>query len=236
MSTLNQLTPIILLGLIIIIGVALTIKMGNAKYNRSKRIYWILGGYVLLLLLSVGVYLFIPVQEEEVKPDTEGVPSLYDIAYEGAPVDIASKYKVKQWEFDYENDQLSLSNRGDDQNTIPVRVDRKENDGKIEATYYQTPTFRFGMDMTKYIHPVGVSMEADNLFVDLPDSTRLEFNGYKKEFPMKQFTEEGFWESDNWMEYGDRIYGEQFLYLRVPKNIKINANGDMNFTLEGVEE
>lgn len=235
MSTLQQFTPIILLGVIILAVVLIVIK-GSRKYNRTKQIYWVLGVYLILLFLSLGLYLFIPVSQPGEMVEVEDVPSLYDIAYDGASIDTASNYKVKHWELKSANDQITIRYRGDDENAIPVRVDRKENDGKIEATYYQTPTYVAGIDVTPHINPVRVNMESDMLFVDLPESVSLEFTSFKKEFPMKQLTDEGFWENDDWEEDAGETLGEQLLYLRIPENMKVNADEDLDISYEGVGE
>lgn len=235
MSILQQFTPIILLGIVIVAVILIVIK-GSREYNRTKQIYWVLGIYILLLFLSLGLYLLIPVSQQVEKVEMEDVPSLYDIAYDEASIDIASNYKVKHWEFKSTNDQITLRYRGNEENTIPIRIDRNENDGKIEATYYQTPTYVAGIDTTPYINPVRVNMESNVLFIDLPDSVSLEFTSFKKEFPMKQLSDEGFWENDDWMEDAGETHGEQLLYLRIPENIKVNADEDLDINYEGVGE
>ncbi|MBM7599641.1 hypothetical protein JOC34_002009 [Virgibacillus halotolerans] len=230
-----------LVFLLLLIGaVVFIIKKGIGKTNKSKTTYWILGGYLCLLLLSVGVYFVTPALHGQVKTEeieNTSMPNFDRFIYEGEPVDISNDYKVKQWDFDYNDEEIYLRYSGDDQNSLPVRLDKKENDSKIEAVYYQTPSYYNGINISSYTDPVSVNKNGDELFIELPETAYLEFTSYKKEFPFKQLTDERFLENDDLLfEDADEIFGNQFLYLRIPKNIKVNADSGIDIYEDGIIE
>lgn len=222
-----------LIFLLLLIGaVVFVIKKGIRKANKSKTTYWIMTSYLCLLVLSVGLYVVTPELQGQKKTEKVDIPDFDNMIYEGAPIDIDSKYKVKQWEFNYNDEQISLRYTGDDQNNVPVRLDRRENQDKIEAVYYQTPTYYNGMNITSYMDPVSVNKSGDELSIELPETAYLEFTSYKKEFPFKQLTADGFWDNDDF--FGEvEISGSQFLYLRIPENMKVNADSNLEVYEEG---
>ncbi len=221
---------------VIITTIVFLMKKGLGKANKSKRTYWVMGVYVFVLFLSIGLYLLIPVPKGDNNAEPGAAPSLYDIAYNESPVNIDSDYLKKRWEFDYADNEITIHYRGEDENGIPIRVDKKDKDSKIEATYYQTPTYFYGINLTSHMHPVQVNLTSNDLYIDLPDTVHLAFTSFKKEFPFKQLTNEGFWENDSWMEDAHETYGEHFLYLQVPENIHVKADDDVDISYEGVLE
>ncbi|WP_339230141.1 hypothetical protein NSQ77_07925 [Oceanobacillus sp. FSL K6-2867] len=228
----SELFPIIFLVFII---AAIAVVAGKlSKRFTAKRGYWMLLGYFLLLIISVGVYYFFPVSEVEnveSKDNDMNRDDLYNVLYEGAPIESYQKYLETEWEFPYEKDTLYIDYLGDDMGTINVVVERYDGN-TIEAAFYQTPIYVNGESVQEYMNPIDLQLYSDQLVIELAESRELRFSSFAKEFPMQQFTKK----NDKWWSGFEIEWGTQLLYLRIPNGIETSSNYDIYIEYLNVSE
>ncbi|WP_404450964.1 hypothetical protein LG329_11520 [Virgibacillus necropolis] len=216
--------PIIILA--IIFGFVVFITNRNAKKKRmfisGRKIQWIFGAYFAVLLISVGLFFMIPTEANSttnMEVNETNSLSIYVDFSNGNVSRINSNFIDKQWSFEYEGDKLSMKVFDNNISTkTAIFVGGKSNESNtIDATYYQTPTYVGGIDVTNQIKPPGVNLTSETLTIDSPERTEFHFNMFKQEFPVNQFIgEEHDVESSRSI-----IRGEQILYIRIPKDIKL---------------
>lgn len=222
MSLLAYLLPfIVVLGLIGLVVFSINRIAGKRnKYVSSKRIYLMLGSYVVVLLVATALSFKIPVHQDmvfhyfidlDINPHVEHITSK-------SSLHAASPYIFNEKEFLYENDELiiRLNASNDRYNDVRVLVERKASaDQLVEATIYQTPTFINHLNITEYIEPMTVNISLNELYIDRI-WTDFSYASFKTEFPFRQFENE----RQLWFEE-EIVFGQQLLLLRVPKNVKL---------------
>ncbi|MFC4024846.1 hypothetical protein ACFOUV_13670 [Oceanobacillus longus] len=218
----NMFMPFIIL-LIIATVIIYSLRWLN-RQRFAKKGYWLLGGYVLLLLLSVGVYYLIPVPQEDSEGEPEDIHTakLQGVIYDGIPIESIRQYLDKEWEFPSNQESIHIGYQGNIDHSIQIAVERSGNTDSIEASFYQTPVYIMNTKITESLQPVNVEFFSGNLMVETPESMYLEFSTYAKEFPVKQFTGQL---KDDWWD--DVEISEQLLYLKVPENIEISSDSDV---------
>ncbi len=221
MMNLGPFTPLIILMLL----VALTfwVVMRFSKWRGAKKGFWILGGYGVILLISVIIYYFIPVSAEETERariDHPGHVETFSGVLSGTE-DVASieEFLLKEWEFDYDEDTFRIESRGD-MNFIRVAVERTESDG-IKAAFYRTPLSFNGMEIENKSIPLDIQLTPDRLeIVSSQGTEEVYIASFSKEFPMHQFNDQDMEMLGFGMEMG---WSEQLLYLQVPEDIEISG-------------
>lgn len=206
--------------IIIIIGsTTFFIKQSTKGKKSGKRIYWVFGTYLTVLLISTVIYAFFPKQDQYNQGNIEqkNTINLAELVYKGKSLEEAHLYIKDQWEFDYDHHELQLKGEYDnyDHMNILINIDRKEeNDGKIEVTYYETPNILEGVHISEYTDPVNVNLANSILYVQEMNHVDLHFNVYRNEFPIRQFFDEKWWIERQGYHY-------QVLNVSIPKNVKI---------------
>lgn len=195
-------------------------KSRNRKYEYAKRIHWMLGSYLIVLLIASGVYLTIPKQGHIHSEQTsqDNIPNLAALVYEGKSLDDAHMYIQRQWELPYEQNQLQIVGSYEDyvDFNVLISVERKsEDDGIIEVTHYRTPIIVEGMDVTEFMDPLQIDLLSTTLNITGLERVEVKLSSYRNDFPIRQFTEENWWW--DW-EYE---FSRQVLLLRIPKSMQI---------------
>jgi len=191
----------------------------------AKRTYWMLGGYLMILLIATVAYLSIPKEEqvysEQVVPDNPFF--LVDLVYGGKSLDEAEMYIQKQWKLPYDQHELQivLQNNDDIDFDALISVERKvEDDGIVEITHYKTPIIVEGVDITEFMDPVEVELSSTGLEIIGLERVEIKLNAYRNDFPVRQFTEENWWLD---MEHAS---GRHVLSLRIPSSLQITHVDD----------
>jgi hypothetical protein len=203
----------------------------GGKYVYSTRIIWIVSGYIVLLLISMGVEAILPakaVSEEKIvdikELDQESI-DLYDAAIEGRIAEVDRAFIRKEWNLDYEGETLTLAGENDEYLETQVIVERKKDkDGKIEAIYYSTRTVVDNIDFTERIDSPGLELADDILMVSNPKKVALKYIQFLNVFSVNQFTKE-----DTFFEHHTSYHGQSILYLRIPNNLELVDKSDINF-------
>lgn len=200
----------------------------------TKRTYWMLGSYLIVLLIATGVYLILPKQDhvysEQINQDE--IPNLADFVYEGKSLGDVYMYVQNQWELPYDQTELQIVGQHNDYDefNVLISVERKaEDDGIVEITHYKTPIIVEGLDITEYMDPIEVELSSTTLKLTGLERVDVKLSTYRNDFPVRQFTEENWWR--DW-EYA---FGRQVLSLRIPHSLQIN-DVDESFDIHYVQE
>ncbi|MFA1819324.1 hypothetical protein ACDX78_03800 [Virgibacillus oceani] len=217
---------------IILLVLSVLVILGVRWFSRrkiAKKGYWMLGGYGIILLISVIIYYFIPVSTEE----TAGIqhPDHWDTfssVISGADsVASIEEYLVEEWEFDYEEDTLRIASQGENNYDSRIAVERTENE-TIEAAFYRTPLYFQGREVEIDSRPVYLQMTSDRLELIFPESTEeISFASFSKEFPMQQFKDKEMGPFGYAFGFGIK-WSEQLIYLQIPEDMEISTGPEVH--------
>ncbi|GAB3800808.1 hypothetical protein [Virgibacillus kimchii] len=218
--------------LIILIFIAVLILLGVrwfSNWSVARRGPWILGGYGVILLISVILYYFIPVSTEETRGvEHPGHMETFSNVISGEE-SVASMegYLMEEWQFPYEEETLRIESIGDNSRNIRIAVEFTADD-MIEAGYYRTPLYFDGSELESDLIPVDLQLESDRLDVRAQETTEeINVSSFSKEFPMTQFDED---DNDSvGFSFGLEIgWSEQLLYLQIPEDIEISTGSSVH--------
>ncbi len=105
--------PLLIIVIIILAIVRLSKSTGRKNTFFGKRIPWIFGGYLAILVICAGVSPLLPTDENIYKTidvkdlDHEGT-ELYEAALAGNIDKVDSSYVKKTWNLDYQDQQLAI--------------------------------------------------------------------------------------------------------------------------------
>lgn len=203
--------------------ILLRVSIKQKLIEHRQTIYLKLGLYFLVLLISMILVLMIPIERENKHFHSENIPSLHAMVYEGKLHDSVKKFLIYQTEFPYREEHINIRSTisGSHYFTIDVLVEEKsEEDPTIEVFLYQTPSVFAGVDITEDIEPYKIDLHANTLAITAKDN-RLSYAFFKTEFPFSQF------EKNRQPMFEEDLHaGEQLVYLRIPKNVKVYVNDE----------
>lgn len=192
--------------------------------------------YVIILLFSFGLYEIViskqvtviaTKQQEEygsvINLDEEA-NKLYAAISEGnsEAVDFT---KASAETVDYDARQLTILSEDDAYFGLIILVERKAvNDRTIESSLYQPKHLIGELDVIQEVNPIRLHWENEALRLLKQPELEIELAAFKKEFPITQFTGEGWFDIDG----SPLISNYQVLLLRVPKDLKIVNRPNFN--------
>jgi hypothetical protein len=208
----------------------------TGKFSYSKRVYWIFSSYVVILLAGLVFASVHPsiIMDSWKKSDSEDFEreglDLYDAAVEGKIDLVDNKFLRKKWDFNLQDKKLNLAVENDEYLNTSIIVERKNtNDGKLDAVFYQTGSSVNGMDISELANPPGLELAGDQLIIIKPEEGEFKYSEFANVFSISQFTGEA-----SLLEHHSNFTGGQsILYLRIPKDLKLIDNSNLN--LEFVE-
>jgi hypothetical protein len=228
----------LLIILVIVVGMfSLVAKIMNnktlnrkGKYSYSNRVRRIFAGYLAILLICVVLDSVLPakgmlewkvVRTGDLEKENA---NLYDAALKGRIDKVDPKLKVKNWNFDFHDQKLTAVVQNNEVLYNQVVIERKKtNDDKIEAVYYKTRSSMNNMDITQLVNPIALKLAGDQLTLIPPQRSKTKFSEFANVFSINQFTgEKTFSHSSNFVE------GQSILYLRIPKDLQLVANDNLN--------
>ncbi|MUK89395.1 hypothetical protein GMD78_13585 [Ornithinibacillus sp. L9] len=218
--------PIVIIVLILLFSIFLNYRV---KILSGQKAQWLLFGYFIILVVSFGIYLFIPKGAPPSSEEQYKGPDLYLNAMEGNVSNIDSKYVERTWEFPMEEPELNVELDYIISDGPPVFVEEADIDS-LEVILYKTPTIiNGGIDITDRIPNASVQLTGSNkLQLYNPNPIEIEYSGYVPEFTLTQF-KQGV--SNSLRITGTFIsFGDQILYIRVPQHIEVNTD-----SLEGIQ-
>ena len=221
--------PLVIIVIVIIAIVRLTKSSGRKNNFFGKKIRWIFGGYLAILVICAGLSPLlstdgITYKAIDVKDLDHAGTELYEAALAGNIDKVDSNYIKKAWNLDYQDQQLAITTPNEEFIETSIIVERKTvNDGGIDAVYFKSESSVNGMDISDLEKPLQMKIEKNTMRIVNPEKLELEFTQFQQAFPINQFTGKGgFSHSHNFYE------GTSILYLKVPKDLKINAPSELN--------
>lgn len=236
----SEILPILFILLVIMLFIIFLFRGSKGlsiNFLQGRKAYMLLGSYIAILLIAVGLFLLNPfptkpILSKEADPDKVFSSHLIlnDVVFEGKSIYAFDDYIENKWEFEFKEDQFSVKMQSDE-SYMPIAIDEKEvDDGIIEVTSYRTPTIVAGMDVTDQIDAVSVTFSSDALQI-MVGYNKLSFVTFEQEFTSKQFTSNPTILSED--DYREIHIGEDLLYIRIPKDVKVEEPD--NLYLEYVE-
>lgn len=220
--------PSFVVFFLLLVGLIIFIRYMGRKVH-YKKIKWILGGYIAILLISIIVVHMLPGDdflEEVVGQNGEWVidqeyQDFYNAVEEGRLDQIESMHKNKKWNFEYAGEQLEIVAMDGENFGIRIIVKNKDiDDGIIEVAGYTGRSIINGIDCTDKIKPPEIILEGDQLKIIEPERQEIELAGFDRDFTIKQFLPGGY-------NYRGSLnishMGPPVLYIRVPKNIQVKG-------------
>lgn len=218
MTNIDIIPIIIIYGLLILIVSSIFFII--AKIKVKKLGYWMLGGYTTVLLCSLVVYLFIPVEEMPAESDLTGegmrVDMMHKVAYRGLAIEEFERYKVNEWEweFDLDTEKSIRLDTNDDYYHFPVVIEEVSDMTNISATLYHVePEVELEPRSTGN-NSVEMRLVNSDLMIEIPEPGYYQYGQLAKEFPFTQLSDS---KEAEYLNPG--IYtGEYLLYLKVPEH------------------
>lgn len=227
----------LLIIVVIIVAVNLSLRLINHSLKNSygKKVRWMFGGYIIILLIATILSAFISEpkymngKKEDMQQLAKEEEDLNSAATKGQIKSLGAKYKKKTWNFDYHGKQLNIairSDHADPGNTVPndilIVVERKStNDGKIEAGFYKTDAAINEQVITFPVTPPVVKLAGNSLTIQ-NKITEINYNQVTNAFPIRQFTGEN---SANGFSFFE---GGSILFLRIPKDLQLTPHENLN--------
>lgn len=226
------------MGIVVIVVVAAFIaglfysvaKLIKSKNNSSvKRVRWMFGGYVVILLLSTGFASFVPEQKMNPgnKVDTDRLNNegaeFETKALEGKVDQLDSKWKRKAWSINYQGQQLHIVASSDNYSDVMIIAERKAtNDNQIEATFYQSTVAINNHEIAQ--RPQLEVVLADDGLVLRQRRAQLSYTQFVNTFPISQFNGETMFSHS-----GSFYESQSFLYLKIPKDLEVIPQENLHF-------
>lgn len=216
---------------LLLISLIIFIKYISGKMHH-KKLKWILGGYIAILLISFIVVHVLPkgdfLNEKAVEQNGEReidreYQDFYSAAEEGRLDQIESAHKNKEWNFEYIEEQLEIVIVDRENFNIRVIVKNKDiYDNMIEVASYTGRSIMNGIEYTDKVKPPEVTLEGNRLKIANPESLKIELARFDRDLTAKQFFPEG--DNNNYMGSVNIFHvGPPVLYIQVPKNVQVEG-------------
>lgn len=204
------------------------------KSSYGKKVRWIFGAYIIILLIAAALSTFIPEKEmnngkkADMNRLTKQEDELNTAASAGKIGKYDSKFLRKSWNFTYSDHQLTLAAPNDQSTDILIVAERKSsNDGKIEASFYKTGIALDDREITWPVAPPLVELAGNRMNIK-EKLTKIIYTVFTNSFPIRQFTGES-----NFSHGSSFDDGASILYLRIPKDLRLNPQENLNLEYVG---
>ncbi|OEH85077.1 hypothetical protein BHU72_05555 [Desulfuribacillus stibiiarsenatis] len=225
MSTVLSIAFIILMAILIRSGVSFVSK--HIKYPRMR---WVLSIYLGVLILSVGVFYFLPADhfsEDSVLDKLTGdmigypaYPDYYDLAKRDVLNETNDVFLQGEWSFDISGDKLEiLTHDGNYYHALVIAERTQELEGKIEVKSYKTPHMVGTVDITDKIIPPMIDLKSQQIIISF-ERVKMEFAAFKKDFTVTQFQETVYRDHTRGFSH---MSGPMLLYLRIPPTMELSG-------------
>ncbi|MBN8235865.1 hypothetical protein JF544_11430 [Halobacillus kuroshimensis] len=226
------LLPILILALVIAVTAFSSIGTMKMRLGQGKTGLWMLGGYFVLLLVSMIVSTFLPsettasMNEESTHSKNRSEISIPMLIAEGKVDEVNKDTLVKEWSFELQDHSLTLEAYVENEGGPGIFIEKTSDlTGKIQASYYRSPIYVDGLKVQEEFKPTLV-MNQQTLTVSVENPVDVHYQMFTSEFPFTQFSQ-----NPGGREWGSRIeWGEEAVYIRVPEETEIIGE-NRNYTL-----
>ncbi|MFJ5623729.1 hypothetical protein ACIQD3_13580 [Peribacillus loiseleuriae] len=198
------------------------LKGAKKSYVSKRYLKWLIRVYVSVLVLSIIWYSLLSVSNRiEDVPSTSG--NFYDIAVNQSVDEIDPAFIGKQWSMDYGENMLNIGTVDHEYLETPIIVYRSDrNNRKISATYYKKLVVSEN-DYSKEVKSIDLTLNQDKLLLYQPAQPDFKIVLFKKEFTIRQFTEEKLFEKRE-----EDVSAQSLLYISIPKDLTLIAEDGLN--------
>ena len=222
-SILSAFLPIIII--LMIVGIVIfTSKIGKGFFS-IKMTHWLFIIYVAVLVIATAIVPFISddtMDREVMKQEDidQEINDLFSLLHQGEINQIQEDYLLQSNHFEnYEHPTLTISSQTD--YGPEIFVERKtDNDGSIESFTYANGLLIGGINFSNKRKPISLEMVEDTLTIK-PISQEIRVSILSSSFPIRQFTGESM------LDHSFST-GNQVIYLKVPGDLKIIAEEQVN--------
>ncbi|AET70148.1 hypothetical protein Desor_4744 [Desulfosporosinus orientis DSM 765] len=223
---------ILLAGLVIVFIIA---KLGSKviKLLSWKICALTAGVYIGLLILSYPLLCLLPdndfIKSAQQRDETvAATQSLLNALYHEPPIlneeTIAHSkgvFKNSSRSFPFSSHQISLNiQQGPGNHHIFIKK-KETSDGIIDVSTYVTAHYIGNVDFSKQVSPPTIILKDNMMHLIFPNLQTMNYQQINYDFTLSQFKAAG----DNGSTMRSH-YGEQLVYIRVPKNIELNIPKD----------
>lgn len=232
MATIDPLLVILFMANLLILVLVILFVVKSGCFSLQNKIqFWLIAGYILLLLASPVVIQMLPKEnfaDERIKKVSEKdlyvQADLYTIAQGASPEQIKGVFVLEQWEFPYNGSMLNVVVRPLYEYDAVIVVERKDSaDGKIEAVNYASKPIVELLDLSEIMKPHKVALDGNVLKVTAPEFLQIELGVFRNEFVISQILGDTELESAPWR------HGSQLIYLRVPADVEVQSEASVHF-------
>lgn len=193
------------------------LKGVKKSYISKRYLKWLIRVYVSVLVLTIIWYSVLSVINS-----IEDVPSpsgnFYDIVVNRSVNEIDPEFIGKQWFMNYEKKMLNIGTVDREYLETPIIVYRTDkHNRKISATYYKKLVVG-EIDYSKEVKSIELTLNQDRLLLHQPVHPDLKMVLFKKEFTIRQFTEEKLFENKE-----EDVSAQSLLYISIPKDLTLIA-------------
>jgi hypothetical protein len=229
MSTfITALLPILIL--IFIVGIVYSVSKARKSFMTIKITHWLVLIYMGVLLLSTAMIPFITDNQmdrnEMHQVDIDEAMNQLDANLRKGNMDqIDASYLLSKERFeDYQNQTLRIGYRSEYGSQVFVERHMTDDD-HIEVFTYANGLLIGGLDFSDKLIPHKLELTENTLTI-IPTEQNIRLSITSASFPVGQFTGESIFRHSF-------SRGEQVIYLRVPKDLKLIAEDEVFFVKVG---
>ncbi len=142
--------------------------------------------------------------------------------------------KSEKWQIPFKGKNLTITmneEREESEYYPDILIDNKPGeDGKIEAIAYSEKAMLDGIEFTNGVEMPGIELNTNTLNILPPDTVEVKLAKYNESFAAQQFV------SKKPMNERENFFvGEGYIYLKVPKGVKLDGNGEIEYTYVDVK-
>lgn len=214
-----------------IIAVILLSIFGSKKSYGTKSTKLLIGGYFIILAVSVIIYYCIPKSSffsSENSTQALTYDQIHQEIEQGTFKDVEAIQEKGKWDFTFNKEKLNIQYL--DNINMYTAFDRKENsDQTIEVIYYVANTNFNGYDFYEEIPLPTVSLEGNYLSADPSMNHEVKLYSFHNDFVISQFRGGGITDEFDSRHDDDTPLNYEFLIIRVPKNLELTGSEFVNF-------
>ncbi|MCG5104914.1 hypothetical protein [Oceanobacillus alkalisoli] len=214
--------PFILLGIIVVF----TFLLKKLQLDRFG--YWLLGGYSILLVISMVAYSLIPAKDfvDETEFDENRVYLIHELTERRIPVEEFEPYKSKEWSFELsDREEVAIYDTSSDDYYFPVVIERVEGQETIDITLYEVKPDNEPEPVKDDWNETTIHYDSGEITVNQMGKKLYRYAEVSKEpFPYTQFREGG----SHFMHFDEVFYHENVLYIALPTDVQFNNESELD--------
>ncbi|HBV85864.1 MAG TPA: hypothetical protein DEF42_04200 [Desulfosporosinus sp.] len=226
---------LLLLILLFLIGIVIISLFQSLRSKITRLLSWrlsaiIAGLYLGFLAMLVPILYLLPAndfiktvenKEQAISNSQILMNDLYNQKFpsEEDLAKLEGVYKNSSHTFKVDSNKLSINLRTKTGSYHVLIQEKDVDDNEINVSAYVTAQYMGEVNFTKQLAPPAISLKNGILFLTTPNYQTLEFKQFNSDFTVDQFKHQN---SNNGLSTN---FGEQIIYIHVPKNLEINRDG-----------